>query len=292
MKKSYNNFLKTSDGEQLFYSTNFKPGSVKKEVIIFNYGLVCSNHHWKEQIRFLDEMGFHILTYDFRGHYQSSGDDNLEKITFHQLAIDLDELVEHLELDQFTLLGHSMGVNVCLEYAKYHQAKIKNMILISGTIIPVYNIMMNTHLTGLVKPILEAAIKKFPKELNAFWKFGGWNPIVKRGIHTGGFNVEEVSEEFIEIYLNKLGQLGPELFLQLVHQMHEHDALAFVHKIKTPVLVIGGNQDKVIPNFLQKIMHEKLENSELYIIHNGSHVPQIDFPTMTNERIELFLSQS
>ena len=64
---------------------------------------------------------------------------------------------------------------------------------------------------------------------------------------------------------------------------------AFIHKIKTPCLLIGGNRDKVIPNFQQRLLNEKLENSEMYIVHEGSHVPQVDFPKMVNERIEYFL---
>lgn len=292
MNTEFNNFLKTSDGEQVFYTTNFQPGKIKKDVIVFNYGLVCSNHHWRDQIKFFDDLGFNILLHDYRGHFQSSGQHDISQVTFERIAKDLKELLEHLELRDSILLGHSMGVNVCLEFAKNNPELIKKMILISGTIIPVHNIMMNTHLTGPLKPIIFNIIEKFPKEFEAFWKYGGWNPIVKKMIHSGGFNVDQVSNEFIEIYLNKIGQLGPELFFQLIDQMHEHDIIAFIHNIKTHTLVIGGNKDKVIPNFLQKLMHSKLKNSELYTIHGGSHVPQVDFPDMTNERILHFIQHS
>jgi non-heme chloroperoxidase len=289
MENSYNNFLKTSDGEQIFYTTNFIPGSVKKNVVIFNYGLVCSNHHWKDQIKYFHERGYNILLHDYRGHFQSSGKHKIEDITFNRIALDLKELTDQLGLSDSILLGHSMGVNVCLEFAKLFPKKVSKMILISGTVIPVHNIMMNTHLTGPLKPIILKIVEKFPKEFETFWKYGGWNPIVKKLIHSGGFNMDQVSDEFIEIYLNKIGQLGPELFFQLIDQMHEHDILAFLHNIEVKTLIIGGNKDKVIPNFLQKLMHSKLENSELYVIHAGSHVPQVDFPEMTNERMLNFI---
>jgi pimeloyl-ACP methyl ester carboxylesterase len=289
MENSYNNFLKTSDGEQIFYTTNFIPGSVKKNVVIFNYGLVCSNHHWKDQIKFFNERGYNILLHDYRGHFQSSGNHKIEDITFNRMALDLKELTDQLGLSDSILLGHSMGVNVCLEFAKLFPKKVLKMILISGTVVPVHNIMMNTHLTGPLKPIILKIVEKFPKEFETFWKYGGWNPIVKKLIHSGGFNMDQVSDEFIEIYLNKIGQLGPELFFQLIDQMHEHDILAFLHNIEVKTLIIGGNKDKVIPNFLQKLMHSKLENSELYVIHAGSHVPQVDFPEMTNERMLNFI---
>ncbi len=292
MKNSYNNFLKTTDGEQIFYTTNFVPGTITKDVLIFNYGLVCSNYHWKEQIKYFDEQGYHILLHDYRGHYQSSGEHDVSKITIPQIAQDLNQLIEHLQLDQFTLLGHSMGVNVCLEYSKRFQHKVKNMILISGTIVPVHDVMLNTHLTAPIKPLIISLMQKFPNEFKIFWKFGGWNPIIKKLIHTGGFNVDQVSTEFIEIYLNKLGQLGPDLFFQLIGQMHEHDTLSFIHNIQTKSLIIGGNKDKVIPNYLQKLLNSKMSNSELYVVHTGSHVPQVDFPLAANERMEFFLTST
>ena len=129
----------------------------------------------------------------------------------------------------------------------------------------------------------------FPKQFNAFWKSGGWNPLIRKMVHSGGFNLKTVSPEFIEIYLNKLGQLGPELFFQLIEQMNQHDILSFVNKIKCPTLIIGGDNDKVIPNYLQKLTLKELSNSELYVVRNGSHVPQVDFPDMVNERMTFFL---
>lgn len=289
MKNNYSNFLKTRDNEQIFYSTNFSPGSITENVLIFNYGLVCSNHHWIKQIEFFDKCNYPILIHDYRGHYQSSGIENIEKITFKQLATDLKDLIDHLKLKKSTMLGHSMGVNICLEFAKDHSTDLQKLVLISGTIVPVHDIMMNTHLTGPLKPLLINLFNKYPKEFGTFWKYGGWNPIIKKIIHLGGFNFSKVSEEFIEIYLNKIGQLGPELFFQLIEEMQRHDIMAHLSQIKVPSLIIGGNRDKVIPNYLQKLMASKVYHSEVYTVHTGSHVPQVDFPEMINERIELFL---
>lgn len=290
MKNQHNFFIKTDDSENIFYSTNFKPGTVKENIIIFNYGLVCSNFHWGKQIEFFESLGYHILTYDYRGHYQSSGIENIHNITFSRIAKDLKQITDKLELDSYTLIGHSMGVNVCLEFAKLFPEKILKMILISGTLIPVHNIMMDSHITGPIKPYLTKILDYFPREFQAFWKYGGWSPVIKKMVQMGGFNPEQTGLDFVETYLSKLGHLGPELFFQLLNQMHEHDILAFIDRINIPTLVVGGNRDKVIPNFSQRLLHENLKGSELYIIHKGSHVPQVDFPNLINERMSYFIS--
>lgn len=284
------NFFKTEDTEQIFYSTNFeiKHDEEYHNVLIFNYGLVCSNHHWGPQLEFFDNLGYKILTHDYRGHYQSTGKENLDKINFQQMAEDLKIVCEHIGIKSCILLGHSMGVNVCLEVAKQNPSWINSMVLISGTIMPVNDIMFNSNVMEHIEPLLNIASKKFPKIYKKVWKYAGWNPIANFIIHREGFNKKTVDKEFIEIYLNRMGQLRPELFLHLYKQMSEHDILAHVSNMKIPTLIIGGDNDNVIPNYLQFILNKYLQNSEIYVIKNGSHVPQIDFPELINERVELF----
>ena len=133
---------------------------------------------------------------------------------------------------------------------------------------------------------------KYPYMFKTFWQFAGWNPIVKKVIHAGGFNIEQVSDEFIEIYLNRIARLSPDLFFKLLDQMQKHHILAHLPAIKIPALIIGGDKDKVIPNYLQRLLFEQLEKSQFYIVKNGSHVPQVDFPEFINKRISLFLTES
>ena len=52
---------------------------------------------------------------------------------------------------------------------------------------------------------------------------------------------------------------------------------------------MGGDKDSVIPYYLQETLESELPNSELYMIKDGSHVPQVDFPESTNERILVFV---
>lgn len=290
MQDTYTNYYKTKDGEQIFYTTNFDPEKEENnDVLVFNYGLVCSNHHWSPQLDYFDLIGKKILIHDYRGHFHSSGRHDIKKITFKNITDDLYGLLEKNKINTAIMLGHSMGVNVSLEFTKRFPHKVSKQILISGTTVPVYNIMFNSNIMDQVKPLIIKMFNKFPDAFNTFWKFSGWNPLVKKVIHAGGFNLDQVSDEFIEIYLNKIGQLGPDLFFQLMDEMHKHDILASLNNIETPTLIIGGDNDKVIPNYLQRLLKENLPNSQIYIVRNGSHVPQVDFPEFINERMSHFI---
>jgi non-heme chloroperoxidase len=285
------NFFKTADHEQIFYLKNFITFEENKPLLIFNYGLVCSNHHWKYQVSHFDEKGYQILLHDYRGHFQSSGRHNVKNITFPQLAKDLNDLCKYLGIKKSVLLGHSMGVNVCLQVAKDYPELVSGMVLISGTFMPVHDVMFDSNIMEYITPLCMAGMEKYPELFSRIWSLSGLNPLIRDIIHATGFNRAKVSKEFIEIYLNRVGQLGPEIFFQLFSEMARQHITGSLDKMKIPALVIGGHKDNVIPNHLQRTLANLLPQSETYFLVNGSHVPQADFPELVNERIEIFIDQ-
>jgi len=284
------NFFKTPDNQQIFYLRNVKEFDNSKPILIFNYGLVCSNHHWSLQVKTFDELGYQILLHDYRGHFQSTMG-SIEEITFNRLSEDIHLLCQHLNIKSAVFLGHSMGVNVCLQVAKNYPELVKGLVLISGTYMPVKDIMFDTNLMEYIMVVATLFHQHYPETLKKIWKTGGLNPIIREIIHTAGFNKKRVPKEFIEIYLNRMGQLGVELFFKLIDQMSTQNITTALTKIHVPTLIIGGLKDGVIPNHLQRSLAEILPDSETYFLKTGSHVPQADFPELINERIELFLQQ-
>jgi len=285
------NFYKTFDGEQIFFNKNFTSVDSTKPVLVFNYGLVCSNHHWQFQLDYFDSKGYQILIHDYRGHFQSSGKNQIEKITFSQMAKDIVDLCHYLGVENTIQLGHSMGVNVCLQIARDFPEIVKGMVLISGTFMAVKDVMFDSNIMEFITPFCITGLEKYPEIFNKLWSSSGINPIVRNIIHTTGFNRAKVSKEFIEIYLNRMGQLGPELFFQLFQEMTRQNITTGLDRMKMPALIMGGVKDNVIPNHLQRTLASILPNAETYFYINGSHVPQVDFPEMTNERIELFIQK-
>jgi pimeloyl-ACP methyl ester carboxylesterase len=285
------NFFKTEDNEQIFYNKNFSSFDKSKKTIVFNYGLVCSNHHWKYQIEYFDQRGYQILIHDYRGHFQSTGKHDVKKITFPQMAKDIKDLCDFLGIDKAYMLGHSMGVNITLQIAKDYPALVQGMVLISGTFMAVNDIMFDSNVMEFITPFCVAGLEKYPSIVNKIWTASGMNPIVRNIIHATGFNKAKVSKEFIEIYLNRVGQLGPELFFQLFNEMTKQNISSSLERMEIPALIIGGQKDNVIPNHLQRTLASLLPQSETYFLTSGSHVPQADFPELLNERMDLFLTK-
>lgn len=287
------NFFYSSENFRIFFQHNFNQKHINhdKPVLVFNYGLVCNNDHWRHQVPFFDQAQFPILLHDYRFHYSSSGNESeIEKCHFKGMANDLNDLLLELKKDKVILLGHSMGVNICLEFCRSYPEKVAGLVLISGTVVPPQDVMFKSNIVEIIAPFVESIYQKAPNLYRQFWQSSYLNPIIRKMVFAGGFNTETVDEEFIQIYMKRIGELHPGIFLKLLREMQGHNIIRDLEHLKSPTLVMGGSEDKIIPNYLQQILVEKLPMAEFYIVKNGSHVPQVDFPKSVNERIAHFLS--
>jgi non-heme chloroperoxidase len=293
-KENHPSYFYTSDGIRLFYNTNYNPLHLdpEKPVIVFVYGLLCSNFHFSCQIPFFEEQGYQILIHDYRFHYSSSQEGDIETCTFSNIADDLHQLLETLKIKKAIFFGHSMGVNICLEHAKKYPEDVGAQILISGTVVPPQDVMFDSNMIDLTLPYIETFTKKFPELFDILWKHSFKNPIAQYAIFDGGFNKKQVDIEFVQHYMKKISELPAPLFFQLMRIMHDHDIINHLESIDVPTLVIGGDKDKIIPNYLQQILTRHLPNSQLYIVKDGSHVPQADFPELINLRIHQFIKKN
>ncbi len=294
MKSEYPDYYYAQDGTRIFYLTNFKKEELThdEEVIVFNYGLVCNRSHFTPQEKYFDDLGYKILIHDYRAHYSSSGQDQIESCTFKNITSDLKGVLDILTITKPIMIGHSMGVNVTLEFAKNYPNTIYKSILISGTVLPPQDIMFDSNIVDVASPFLQKFAENKPRIFEFIWKNSYKNPIARKIVLDGGFNTRKVEDSFVQVYMKKISELPKDIFFHLLEQMKEHDIISSLENILTPTLIIGGDSDKVIPNYLQRILHQYLPNSKLYILKDGSHVPQIDFPELTNSRIETFIKRT
>ena len=74
---------------------------------------------------------FRVIAHDLRGHGQSGWvNDGDYGVMDH--VFDLASLVDHLGLEKFTLIGHSLGGNITLRYAGLYPEQIEKLVAIEG----------------------------------------------------------------------------------------------------------------------------------------------------------------
>src|SRR5215471_10053765 len=124
-----------SAGIEIYYTDQ---GAGQPVVLIHGYPL--SGRAWDKQVPALLEAGYRVITYDRRGFGQSS--QPATGYEYDTFAADLHTLLEHLDLREAVLVGHSMGTGEVTRYLaaygpgdhhgiRHHRPRVAKGVLVS-----------------------------------------------------------------------------------------------------------------------------------------------------------------
>lgn len=278
-------YVKSFDGTKLFYSVEGKG-----KPLVFCYGLICSSLHWTYQIEHFYK-NHQVIWLDYRGHQNSEVPNNLDSLTLENIARDLGVVLDELNINNALFLGHSMGVNVVLEFYRQQPQRFFGMVLANGTAQRPLETVFNSNVSQSGFQVLKKLYRKTPDLISILWKYQKGNPFVRSLVSLGGFNPHLTPRADIDLYIDQVVNTDPSILIQLIDNYEAYDATAWLHTIKVPVLIIAGEQDKITPLEQQELMHQLIPNSQLEVIRHGSHCPQMDLPDLVNLKIEKFLSE-
>ena len=275
------------NGSQIEYA--YLNATENKRPIVFLYGLVCNNRHFEPQISHFSRKGHPILIQNYRHHFGSTSAEPLDLCNFEKIAEDCHLLMEKLGIKNPMVIGHSMGVNVAIELSLRKNTDIHGLVLISGSPHRPQDFMFNTNLSDVIIPLAKKIFGSNQRILNRVWKNSYKSRLLRLMVLRGGFNPSFVEDEFVKYYVKKIGELGSDVFFKLIEEMKNHNLTTKLHLVNCPTLVMGGDLDKIAPIEGQIVFNTYIKDSSFYLIKDGSHVPQIDFPKTVNEQIENFI---
>ena len=91
----------------------------------------AAHAHWFDFVAARFTRNYHVLALDLRGHGDSGWTDP-PAYTYADYACDIDAFVARLELDQFALVGHSMGGLVSLVYASRYPGRVAKLVIVDS----------------------------------------------------------------------------------------------------------------------------------------------------------------
>jgi len=109
-------------------NTNSK---VQTIVLVMGYG--ASLRIWPQSMVQKLAQDFDVIIYDNRGTGLSFLPENISDYSIALMARDLEDLVQTLKVDQFHLLGYSMGGCIALQYASMFPDRVRTLFLLSTT---------------------------------------------------------------------------------------------------------------------------------------------------------------
>ena len=136
---------------ELYYEDH---GSGSPVVLIHGYPL--SGASWEKQVPVLLSAGHRVITYDRRGFGKSS--QPTAGYNYDTFAEDLHQLVSHLDLRNFALVGFSMGGGEVARYiGKYGSEAVSKAVIVSG--VPPYLLKTADNPEGVDGSVFAASRK-------------------------------------------------------------------------------------------------------------------------------------
>ena len=249
--------ITTKDGTEIYYKD-----WGKGQPIVFSHGWPLSSDDWDAQMLYFGRHGFRVIAHDRRGHGRSTQTwDGNEMNTY---ADDLAALMEHLDVKNAVMIGHSTGGGEVTRYLGRHgTARVAKAVLIGA--VP---LMLKTEsnpgglpiavFDGIRASVVADRSKAF-KEITM--PFYGYN-------RPGAQISEGVREHFW--FQGMLGGVKPHY--DCIKAFSETDFTEDLKKIDIPVLVMHGDDDQIVPIGASALISSKLlKNSTLKVYPGFSH---------------------
>lgn len=278
--------FKAQDGTSLFYEV-----VGKGRPLVFCYGLTCRKEHWRYQIEYFSQK-FQVITFDYRGHHNSSQPANDQHLTLDWCAKDLVSLFEHLNLNDAVVLGHSFGVPVLTKFIPQLPKKIAGAVFICGSVTNPFENMFHSNRMSRVHKITSQFQDQVPNLMAMVWKkFTEKNRLSYLMTSRLGFNVTKAERQDVLNYIEGVNRTPFQVFYSLITDYAQFDGRPLLTQIHCPTLILAGDQDHITPFSLQEEMADLISQSQLVRIPGGSHNAHMDFPEKVNRSIDSFLSE-
>jgi non-heme chloroperoxidase len=269
--------ITTQDGTRIFYKDW---GSGKP--VVFSHGWPLNADAWDAQMLFLVQKGFRVIAHDRRGHGRS--DQPSQGNDMETYADDLAALLDALDIQGATLVGHSTGGGEVAHYIGRHGTKRVARAVLIGAVPP---IMLKTaaNPNGLPMDVFDGIRKGVADNRSQFYRdlatpFFGFNrPGAK------------VSQGTIDAFWAQGMTGGIHGQYLCIKEFSEVDYTEDMKKIDVPVLFLHGDDDQIVPiDNSAKLGVELVKNGTLKVYPGGSHGMCVTEADKVNADLLAFLS--
>ena len=275
----YVNVGKENSGDiELYYEDH---GAGKPVILIHGYPL--SGASWEKQLPVLLDAGYRVITYDRRGFGKSS--QPTSGYNYDTFAEDLHKLVTHLKLNNFALVGFSMGGGEVARYiGKYGSKGVTKAVFISS--VPPFLLKIADNPEGVDGSVFEGIQKAVAADRYAFFA-----EFFKNFYNTDVLLGKRVSEQAVHASWNLAAGASAIASLACVPTWHEdfRDNLA---RVDVPALVIHGDADRIVPLAASGARTAKLvKGARLVVVNEGPHCISWTHAEQVNRELLDFLGK-
>jgi len=231
--------------------------------VVLIHGYPLSGRAWDRQVPVLLEAGHRVITYDRRGFGKSS--QPATGYDYDTFAADLNMLLEHLDLRDAVLVGHSMGTGEVTRYlTSYGSARAAKGVLVAP--IPPFLLQTPDNPDGVPQSLFDGFAQAAAADTPAWMK----------GFLDNFYNIDTlrgtlVSDQAYQASWNIAVTASATAAVACIPTWTT-DFRDDLPKIDVPMLVLQGDADQVLPiDKTGKRLPALLNDVKLVVIEGGPH---------------------
>lgn len=243
------------------------------EPLVFVHGLLGSHRDWADLMGTLS-AGHRVLAPDLFGHGASAKPMGDYSLGAH--AATLRDLLDYLGIEAVTLVGHSLGGGIALQFAYLFPDRVRRLVLVSsGGLGRELSLLLRAAALPGVEWVLPMLASRWVRERGEAIGRG----LARVGVH-GGSDATHAWRGFVSLgdpesrrafLATSRAVIDPGG--QTVTARHRLPAIAAV-----PTLLVWGTGDRLIPPWHAVAAQQAMPNSRIEVFEGAGHFPHLDEP--------------
>jgi 3-oxoadipate enol-lactonase len=227
--------------------------------VLLVHGFTNFGQVWGPQIAALVHSGYQAIAPDLAGHGLSVGAETVTDVP--ALAADMVALLDTLGLDRAFVCGLSLGGMVAQQMAVDHPGRVSGIVVAASRC---ENAGMRPAVEGWIAELegpggpLGRLAKTFPLLLN------------------DRYRDSPAGEAALALWQLVLSRVSGRALAQVASGMLRFDVAGRLASVRTPALVIAGEQDRLIPPALTKQIAALVPGAGYAEIAGGGHICSVD----------------
>lgn len=242
-------------------------------VVLFIHGILGSQKQWRHLVDKMDDTE-RVIVPDLFGHGDSEKPSGDYSLSAH--AATIRDLLDHLEIDRVTLVGHSLGGGIAMQFYYLFPERVNRAVLVaSGGLGREVHPILRSATLPLAEQVLSVAASA--PVLSRLTALGmglakiGWRP---------GSDINEIWRGF-----TSLGDSDSRrAFLATTRAVIDvggqsisaHDRLMSAPPL--PTMVVWGSRDRMIPAWHALNAQRSIPHCRVELFEGAGHFPHLDDP--------------
>ena len=253
-------------------------------------GLGCDGFAWKYLGPEL-KTRFRVLRWHYRGHGKSPAPGKASDIGVEQIIDDLEFLLKTLAIDKAVLFGHSMGVQIALEFHRRHAERLLGLVLLCGSYGNPLDTWHDHTLLRSAFPFVRQAVERYPDLAKRLAGLVMKTDLAVTFAMKTELNPDLMRRDDMVPYFDHLAEMTPLAFVRTLDSLKDHSAWDHLGAIGVPTLVVAGERDRFTPAWLSRRMAEAIPSAELLLVKGGSHTAPLECPELVGRTVRKFLNE-